>query len=272
MSARERFVDVSSTANAARLASCVEPKAVHLAAVAVSPIPSRKLSIVRPAPRRRLATLLSADVVGYSRLMQDDDIGTLEALNRHRTRMGQISAVHQGRVVNMPGDAILVEFCSAVEALAAAIEMQDDIDSCNAQLQPHKRMVFRIGLDLGDILVETDGGVYGNGVNVAARMEALAHPGGIVVSGKVFDEVSFRLPQRFHALGQIRIKNIRGRVRAYEAMRPAVGGACGGRRGISVRELAALARGMLNSVAGSFLCALAPHGRSAPTTQGGRLQ
>lgn len=272
MSAQQSFMDMQANPVSAKLTRRIESQPVHLAAASANPASQRRLSIVRATPKRRLATLLSADVVGYSRLMQDDDIGTLETLNRHRTRFEQISALHQGRVVNMPGDAILVEFCSAVEALAAAIEMQDDVDTCNARLQPHKKMVFRIGLDLGDILVATDGSVYGNGVNVAARMEALAHPGGIVISGKVFDEVGFRLPQRFRALGKKHVKNIRGRVRAYEAMRPAAGGVQRGRRGMSARELAVLARGALTAVMGSVLSFLAPHDRSRPTPQGGCLQ
>ena len=169
-------------------------------------------------PKRRLATILSADVVGYSRLMQQDDCRTLETLKWNRTRIGEISAIHHGRVVNTPGDSILVEFSSAVEAFAAAVEMQDCIERRNQELDQRQRMHFRIGMDLGDILVDSDGSVYGNGVNIAARMEAMARQGGIVMSGKVFDEVAARLQHRFHDLGRRRVKNIRDRVRAYEVM------------------------------------------------------
>jgi len=190
---------------------------------------------------RRLATILSADVVGYSRLMQADDLGTLATLKQRRAQIGEISAAHQGRVVNTPGDAILVEFCSAVEAFDAAVEIQDAIDASNEQLGPEKRMVFRVGLDLGDILVEADGSVYGNGVNIAARMESLAYPGGIVLSGKVFDEVHMRLPQRLHTLGRRRVKNIRDRVRAYEVMPRTVTD----RSILTAPRLAAIARGLL---------------------------
>src|SRR3954465_2958930 len=171
-------------------------------------------------PTRRLATILCADVVGYSRLMQDDDNRTLETLKRYRTSIGEICFVHHGRIVNTPGDSVLVEFSSAVEAFAAAIEIQDSIEDSNSRLESHRRMHFRIGLDLGDILVDSDGSVYGTGVNIAARMQALAGYGGIVMSGKVFDEVSSHFQRRFHALGRRRVKNIRDRVRAYELRSP----------------------------------------------------
>jgi class 3 adenylate cyclase len=178
---------------------------------------ARKQWFSSPAmPTRRLAAILCADAIGYSRLMQDDDHHTLETLKRYRARISKICFVHNGRVVNTPGDSILVEFSSAVEAFAAAIEIQDSIKRGNGQLELQRRMYFRIGLDLGDILVDSDGSVYGNGVNIAARMQALADHGGIVMSGKVFDEVSARLQYRFHALGRRRVKNIRDRVRAYE--------------------------------------------------------
>ena len=256
MSARDRFMNVDSLADVARIAPWVESQTASLAVIAAGPTSQGKHSAVRATPKRRLAVILSADVAGYSRLMQEDDVGTHETLKQHRGRIGEISAAHQGRVVNTPGDAILVEFSSAVEALAAAVEMQDAIEASNEQIQPEQRMAFRIGLDLGDILVEADGSVYGNGVNIAARMESLAHPGGIVLSGKVFDEVHTRLPQRFHALGQRRVKNIRDRVRAYEATRPVVCGQCAGRRrfpGRIARDLAMLASSLLLAAAGYFV-------------------
>ena len=195
-----------------------EALAAQPASVAVTTPSQREILNVHAMPKRRLATILSADVVGYSRLMQQDDRGTVETLKQNRSRIGEISVIHQGRVVNTPGDSILVEFSSAVEAFAAAIEMQDSVESCNQEVDPRQRMHFRIGMDLGDILVDSDGSVYGNGVNIAARMEALARQGGIVMSGKVFDEMPNSLKDRFHALGRRRVKNIRDRVRAYEVM------------------------------------------------------
>jgi class 3 adenylate cyclase len=189
----------------------------------INTLSARKQWFSSPAiPTRRLAAILCADAIGYSRLMQDDDHHTLQILKRYRACISKICLVHSGRVVNTPGDSILVEFSSAVEAFAAAIEIQDSIKCGNGQLELQRRMYFRIGLDLGDILVDSDGSVYGNGVNIAARMQALAGHGGIVMSGKVFDEVSARLQYRFHALGRRRVKNIRDRVRAYEVKSPAV--------------------------------------------------
>ena len=193
-------------------------------------------------PTRRLATLLCADAVGYSRLMQDDDHRTLETLKRHRTCISRICVLHNGRVVNMPGDSILVEFCSAVDALHAAIEIQRSMESSNDQLESPRRMHFRIGLDLGDILVDSDGSVYGTGVNIAARMQGLAGRGGIVMSGKVFDEVSAGTEHRFRALGRRRVKNIRDRVRAYEVR--SAGCATIARSNV-VQNLAAVLRGVL---------------------------
>ncbi len=196
-----------------------EAQAMQTPSVAVREVAQGDVRSVHATPKRRLATILLADVVGYARLMQQDDCATLEILKRHRARIGEISATHDGRIVNMPGDSIMVEFASALEAVAAAVEIQDSIEGSNQAAQPHQRMHFRIGMDLGDILVDADGSVYGNGVNIAARMEAVAPQGGIVMSGKVFDEVPPRLRHRFHALGSLQIKNIRDRVRAYQVLR-----------------------------------------------------
>ncbi|MFL6580576.1 MAG: adenylate/guanylate cyclase domain-containing protein [Burkholderiales bacterium] len=217
-------------------------------------------------PTRRLAAILCADAIGYSRLMQDDDHHTLETLKRYRACISKICVVHNGRVVNTPGDSILVEFSSAIEAFAAAIEIQDSIKRGNGQLELQRRMYFRIGLDLGDILVDSDGSVYGNGVNIAARMQALAGHGGIVMSGKVFDEVSARLQYRFHALGRRRVKNIRDRVRAYE-FTIAARGTIPTRN--CVQRLAEILSGVLIATADLFASAGSPgaHGALATRTE-----
>jgi len=229
---------------------------------------ARKQWFSPPAmPTRRLAAILCADAIGYSRLMQDDDQHTLETLKRYRACIAKICLVHEGRVVNTPGDSVLVEFSSAVEAFAAAVEIQDSIESRNGQLELQRRMYFRIGLDLGDILVDSDGSVYGNGVNIAARMQALAGHGGVVMSGRIFDEVSARLHYRFHALGRRRVKNIRDRVRAYE-IRSAAGGTISRRN--SAQHLAEILRGLLIAAADYlFASAGSPgaHGALAPRTE-----
>jgi class 3 adenylate cyclase len=141
------------------------------------------------APKRKLAAILSADVVGYSRLMQDDEEATLETLKRYRASIARLAERHEGRVVNAPGDSVLAEFPSALEALRCAVEIQKGFAARNDELPEHRRMRFRLGINLGDVLVEPDGTLYGDGVNIAARVEALAEGGGICLSGKVYDEV-----------------------------------------------------------------------------------
>jgi adenylate cyclase len=137
------------------------------------------------APRRRLAAILAADVVGYSRMMQADEAGTLAALKARRAEMLQpIVAKHQGRVVKLMGDGVLIEFASAVNAVSCAVALQSAMAEANASLPENKHIVLRISINLGDVIVE-GGDLYGDGVNIAARLEPLAEPGGIVVSDVV---------------------------------------------------------------------------------------
>src|SRR5712692_1290310 len=138
--------------------------------------------------QRKLAAILSADVEGYSRLMGEDEAATVRTLGTCRGLVAGVIAKHRGRVVDMPGDNILAEFASAVDAVEAAAAMQTQLGSCNAQLPEGRRMAFRVGVNLGDV-IEEGGRVYGDGVNIAARIEALAEAGGICVSGKVYEEV-----------------------------------------------------------------------------------
>lgn len=176
--------------------------------------------------QRKLAAILSADAAGYSRLMGEDELGTVRAIAACRALVAGVIARHQGRVVDTPGDNILAEFPSAVSAVEAAAAMQAQLETCNGPLPEEKRLAFRIGVNLGDVVVE-EGRLYGDGVNVAARIEALAEPGGICLSGKVYEEVRRRLDLDFEDLGEHSLKNIAAPVRVYRvrsggpAIRPA---------------------------------------------------
>ena len=164
---------------------------------------------------RRLAAILAADVVGYSRLMGRDESGTLARLREHRKqRFEPILARHGGRLVKLMGDGALAEFPSAVDALSAAISFQQAMAEANRDQSADTAIVFRIGLHLGDLIVEGDD-LYGDGVNVAARLEAEAPPGGIVVSRAVREAVDGRLKARLHALGELSLKNIERPIRPF---------------------------------------------------------
>jgi TolB-like protein/class 3 adenylate cyclase len=165
--------------------------------------------------QRRLAAILAADVVGYSRLMGRDESGTLARLKTHRTeRFGPTLARHGGRLVKLTGDGALAEFPSAVDALSAAIEFQQAMADANRQQPEDTRIVFRVGLHLGDLIVDGDD-LYGDGVNVAARLEVEAPAEGIVISGNVHDAVVGRLKATFEDLGRLSLKNIERPVQAY---------------------------------------------------------
>jgi adenylate cyclase len=138
---------------------------------------------------RRLAAILAADVVGYSRMMGEDEAGTLAALQALRAEfIDPTIAEHRGRIVKLMGDGALVEFASVVDALTCAVAIQRGMTGRNADVPGDRRIVFRIGINLGDIIIDGDD-IYGNGVNVAARLEALAEPGGICLSGRVVEQV-----------------------------------------------------------------------------------
>ena len=166
--------------------------------------------------QRRLAAILAADVVGYSRLMAEDEAGTLTALKEHRSALiDPAIARHNGRMVKLMGDGALVEFASVVDAIACAAEIQEAMASRNAGVPEDRRITLRIGVNLGDVIVEGDD-IYGGGVNVAARLEGLAEPGGICVSGTAFDTAHDKLDLSFKDLGEQRLKNIDRPVRAYK--------------------------------------------------------
>jgi class 3 adenylate cyclase len=166
-------------------------------------------------PHRKLAAILSADAVSYLRLMQADERGTVETLNAYRVAMRRVIERHKGRVINAPGDALLAEFASVVEPVAAAVEVQQDLEGRNMELSPERRMHFRIGVNLYDVIEEENGSIYGDGVTIAARMEALAESGGICVSSTVFDAVEGKVALGFDFLGEQQVKNIAKPVRVY---------------------------------------------------------
>jgi len=167
--------------------------------------------------RRRLTTLLCADVHGYTRLMEADEPGTLATLRRYRGAMAALVERHDGRVVNTWGDAIIAEFPSVVEAVQCAVETQQEILGFNGELPEARRMRFRIGIHLGDVMVEGDD-VYGDGVNIAARLQELADPGGILISGPVYDQVRTKIPIGFDFLGEQHLKNVGNPVTGYRVV------------------------------------------------------
>jgi TolB-like protein/class 3 adenylate cyclase/Tfp pilus assembly protein PilF len=167
---------------------------------------------------RKLAAILHADVVGYSRLMHRDEQATMQALIGNRAVFAAHISGRGGRIVNAPGDSILAEFGSVVDAVGCALEIQDALSKCNEPLPEERRMNFRIGVNLGDVLVD-DSGIYGDGVNVAARLEALADPGGICVSRAVRDQVRGKLGVAFDDMGEHAVKNIARPVRIYRLRR-----------------------------------------------------
>ncbi|WP_119303073.1 adenylate/guanylate cyclase domain-containing protein [Dongia deserti] len=166
-------------------------------------------------PQRRLAAILAADVVGYSRLMELDEVGTLATLKSRRKDIVQpLVAQHQGRVFKVTGDGIMVEFASAVNAVQCAIDLQQAMAQAASEQPDDRRIVLRIGINLGDVVVER-GDLYGDGVNIAARLENAADPGGIYLSGTAYDQVRNKFEAAFEELGEQSLKNIGMPVRVY---------------------------------------------------------
>ena len=167
---------------------------------------------------RRLAAILAADVVGYSRLIREDEAGTLAAIKVHREQLIQPKVIERkGRIVKLMGDGLLIEFPSAVEAVQCAVEIQHLIGDRNADVSEENRVTYRIGINIGDIVVE-DNDIYGDGVNVAARLEGLAEPGGICVARNVFDQVKDKLDLTIEHLGEREVKNIAEPVTVYRVV------------------------------------------------------
>jgi len=166
------------------------------------------------AVERKLAAILSADVVGYSRLMALDEAATVRTLNAYREQLAVLIRQHRGRVVDSPGDNLLAEFPSALDAARCALEVQRVLKARNADQPPERRMEFRIGIHLGDVMVEGDR-IYGDGINIAARLEGLAEAGGVCISGAVYEQVRSKLPVSWADLGDQTVKHIPQPVRVY---------------------------------------------------------
>jgi len=164
---------------------------------------------------RKLAAIFSTDVKGYSRLMGDDEEATIHTLKTYREVISSLIEQHHGRVVDSPGDNLLAEFASAVDAVKSAVAIQQDLKTRNAELEEHRKMEFRIGLNVGDVITD-EGRLYGDGVNIAARLESLADPGGICLSGTVHDYVENKLDLAFSYQGEQTVKNIAKPVRVYK--------------------------------------------------------
>ena len=166
---------------------------------------------------RKLTAILSADAVGYSRLMDDDEESTIKTLNACRALMGKHIEQHRGRVVDTTGDNLLAEFASAVDAVSGAVEIQRKLVEHNADLPAARRMVFRNGINVGDV-IEEDDQIYGDGVNIAARVEGLAKEGGICISGRAYDQVENKMDLAYKFLGEQYVKNITRPVRVYQVL------------------------------------------------------
>jgi TolB-like protein/class 3 adenylate cyclase len=169
---------------------------------------------VSPEAERKLAAILSADVVGYSRLMAEDEAGTIRTVTAYREQIATLVREHRGRVVDSPRDNLLAEFPTALDAVQAAVEIQRVIGARNADLPAERRMEFRIGVHLGDVAIE-GGRIYGDGVNIAARLEGIAEAGGICTSATVYEQVERKLDLGFEDLGKKEVKNIAKPVRVY---------------------------------------------------------
>ena len=167
--------------------------------------------------KRKLSAILSADVKGYSRLMGEDEVGTIHTLNAYKEVMAGLIQHHHGRVVDAPGDNVLAEFASVVDAVECAAEIQKELKTRNAELPENRRMEFRIGVNLGDV-IEDGEQILGDGVNIAARLESLSDPGGICISGTAFDQVRNKLELGYEHLGEQTVKNIALPVRVYKVM------------------------------------------------------
>jgi class 3 adenylate cyclase/TolB-like protein/Tfp pilus assembly protein PilF len=167
------------------------------------------------AHQRKLAAILCADVVGYSRLMGEDETATYDALKRLRRAIDPMIAGHAGRIVSTAGDGLLADFGSVVDALSCAVEMQQAARDLNAASPPERQLQLRIGVNLGDVIVADDNDLYGDGINIAARLQALAVPGGICLSYTVYEQVKNKLDLDYRPLGRHRVKNIADPVRVY---------------------------------------------------------
>src|SRR5712692_7040559 len=163
---------------------------------------------------RKLTAIFSADVKGYSRLMGEDEEATIRTLTAYRELMAALIQQYRGRVVDSPGDNLLAEFASVVDAVRCAVDVQHELKVRNVELPDQRQMEFRMGINVGDVVVEEEK-LYGDGVNIAARLEGLAEPGGICISGTVHDQVENKLALSYEYLGEQTVKNIAKPVRVF---------------------------------------------------------
>ena len=178
---------------------------------------NKDLPLFDRRPKRKLAAILAADVVGFSKMMGENEDRTLVNLKSCREITDGAIREHHGRVFGSAGDSIIAEFASPVDAVLAAVEFQKNLRDRNSAVSAQDQMQFRVGLNLGDVIVEGDN-LFGDGVNVAARMEPLAKPGGICISGKFYDEVHRKLELIFENVGSHEVKNIANPVQTYHVM------------------------------------------------------
>jgi adenylate cyclase len=167
--------------------------------------------------RRKLSGILSADVVGYSRLMEEDEASTIRTLVASKELMANLIQQYRGRVVDAPGDNLLAEFASVVNATECAVKIQQDLKTKNAELPDNRKMEFRIGVNLGDVVEEADR-IYGDGVNIAARIEGMAEARGICISRSVYDQVKNKLALGYEYLGEHEVKNISEPIPVYRIL------------------------------------------------------
>jgi class 3 adenylate cyclase len=165
--------------------------------------------------KRKLAAIFCADVKGYVRLMQDDEAETVTTITTYRDLMSALILQHHGRVVDSPGDNLLAEFSSVVDAVQCAVSIQKELKARNDKLPQHRRMEFRIGINLGDVIVK-ENRIYGDGVNIAARLETIAEAGGICISRTAYDQIEDKLPLGYEYIGEQTAKNLQKPLRAYK--------------------------------------------------------
>src|SRR5215831_1705218 len=171
------------------------------------------------AVSRRLVAVFAADVEGYSRLMGVDEVGTLKGLTERRAILDRIIGEHRGRIANTAGDSVLAEFGSAVDAVECAVDAQTALANANSGIASDRHISFRIGIHIGDVMVR-GGDLFGDGVNIAARLQSIAKPGGVCISGGTFDQVRKVLPMTFVDIGAQQVKNIQEPIRVYQVGGP----------------------------------------------------
>jgi class 3 adenylate cyclase len=165
--------------------------------------------------KRKLAAIFSADVKDYTKLMQDDESGTVATITSYRNLMSTLILQHHGRVVDSPGDNLLADFSSVVDAVQCAVSIQKELKARNDKLPQHRRMEFRIGINLGDVIVK-ENRIYGDGVNIAARLETIAEAGGICISRTAYEQIEDKLPLGYEYIGEQTVKNLQKPLRAYK--------------------------------------------------------